>query len=352
MNIEVPRGERTEIGLAYHYRDDVPEVLAKWVEELTPGSTLNLIVPDIAFFVQNYRRGCLDAFHALVVGGDNDKAYQYRTAFDEQTLAEAMRQAGLIDVRHYDRKPGYLHMAGDKPQTPIPALADISIHAVISQPRLGFTTFWMAIAEALMPLGIPIMEGGTAYWEQGMQGVIERTVSAATTPPDAILTLDHDTPPKTADILALKRILMEHPEVDAVVPLQASRHNGKSALFAMDLPTGVETLDAIPASYFKHPIARITRGHFGCTLIRRRVFEVLPKPWFPGRTDAQGSYGVGKIDPDCGFWDQFIRHGLQLRLATRVRVPHLVLMMAWPDHKFEAIYQTIDDYRKNGPPNV
>lgn len=346
-----PRGERIEIGLAYHYRDEVPKVLAQWVEELTPGSTLNLIVPDFAFVAQNYRPGMIEPFHELVVGGANEAVLQYRCAFDERTLAEFMRQAGLIDVRHYDRKPGYLHMAGDKPESPIPVIGDLTIHAVISQPRLGFTAFWMAITEALLPLRIPLMEGGTAYWEQGMQVVIERALSTATTPPDAVLTLDHDTPPQATDILALKRILMEHPEVDAIVPLQASRHR-KSSLFAMDLPTGVESLDAVPESYFKHPLARIVRGHFGCTLIRRRVFEVLPKPWFPGRTDAQGSYGPGKVDPDCGFWDQFIKAGLQLRLATRVRVPHLVLMMAWPDKKFEPVYQTIEDYRTNGRPNV
>lgn len=353
MTLGITRGERTEIGLSYFYRDQVPGVLAQWVDELTPGSTLNIVVPDFAFVAANYRPGLIGPFHELVVGGDNETVRQFRCAFDERTLAEAMRQAGLIDVRHYDRKPGYLHMAGDKPEGPTPVIGDLSIHAVISQPRLGFTAFWMSITEALLPLGIPLMEGGTAYWEQGLQTVIERALSAAPkSPPDAVLTLDHDTPPTAGDILALKRILQEHPEVDAVVPLQASRHNGKSALFAIDLPTGVESLDAIPASYFKHPLARIVRGHFGCTLIRRRVFEILPKPWFPGRTDAQGSYGVGKVDPDCGFWDQFIRHGLQLRLATRVRVPHLVLMMAWPDYKFEAVYQTIEDYRKNGRPNV
>lgn len=344
------RGERTEVGLAYHYKDDVPGVLAKWVEEITPGSTLNIQVPDFAFVVGSYRRGRMDAFHPLVVGGTNERTYQYRTAFDEASLAECMRQAGLIDIRHYDRKPGYLFMAGDKPEAAQPIIRDSRIHAVISLPRLGFNDMWLTVPEAIAPFSIPLTDARGAYWDQSMQTVIER-VLAGPAQPDIIWTFDYDTVCESSDIQALRRIMIEHPEVDAVIPLQSNRHT-KTALFAMDLPTGVETLDAVPASYFKHPIARITRGHFGCTPIRRRVFEALSKPWFKGHPDGQGSFGTGKLDPDCGFWDAFIRAGFQLRMATKVRVGHLVLMIAWPDETFAPAYQTVEDYRTHGRPPI
>ena len=350
MNFHAARGERTEMRLAFHYREEVPKVLAQWVDEITPGSTLNLVVPDFAFVASAYRPGLIEPFHELVVGGDNEDASQYRSAFDERTLAELMRQAGLVDIRHYDRKPGYLFMAGDKPVAPVPVIGDLSIHAVISLPRLGFNDMWLTVPEALAQFSIPLTDARGAYWDQSMQTVIER-VLAGDKKPDIVWTFDYDTVCESSDIAALKRIMAEHPEVDAVIPLQSSRHS-KSALFSMDLPTGVESLDAIPASYFKHPIARVIRGHFGCTAIRSHVFDALPKPWFRGHPDTHGSFGKGKLDPDCGFWDEFIKAGFQLRLATKVRVGHLVLMVSWPDEKFEPRYQTVEDYRANGRPDV
>jgi hypothetical protein len=352
LNIHNVVGERYEVGLAYHYHDDVQNVLNQWVDELTPGSTLKLLVPDAAFIAKAYRPGFVGAFHQLIVGGSNERVQQYRSAFDERTLAEAMRQAGLIDVRHYHREPGYLHMAGEKPVMPCPVPVALNIHAVITLPRLGFNDMWLTVPEALQPHRITLTDSRGAFWDQSFQTVIERVLAGEKGPvPDAIMAFDYDTVCDAGQVAALKRIMEEHPEIDAVFPLQSSRHKGTS-LFAIDLPTGVESLDAIPASVFKHPVARAVRGHFGCTIIRRRVFEALPKPWFRGQPDPTGSFGKGRVDPDIAFCDSFITAGFELRLATKVRVGHLMLMIAWPDEKFEAGYQTIEDYRTNGRPNV
>lgn len=321
------------------YADGYTELVRR-VALMQTGATLRLSVPDFAFAVSGYqqRTGALPMLLSVSSPEDSASAAWY----DESALAEAMRQAGLVDIRRWMRKGQTLCLAGTKPAIPASVDSEMSIAAVLSLPRLGFNTFWAAALEALAPLGIPLMDARSAFWEQGMQRAIGKTLDERK--PDAVLCLDYDTPPHAGAIKALRRVMQEHPEIDAVVPLQSSRH-GDKCLFSIDLPPGVESLDAIPASVFAYPLTPITRAHFGCTLIRASAFAKLPKPWFKTIADPNGDFEEGRIDADVYFWKQFIECGLKPVLANRVRIGHVVEMVKVPGPDFGPIYLTPEEYR-------
>lgn len=314
--------------------------LARRVELMPPGETLKLSVPDFASAAARYQRHDgtpLPAILGVEMGHIDAPAAWY----DIGILAEIMRQAGLIDIHRWKREEGLLCLAGKKPRAALAPSADLKIVAVLSLPRLGFSTFWAMALEALAPLHIPLVDARSPFWDQGMQGGI---IEAMAQEPDAILCLDYDAPFHTGTVKALHRVLREHSEVDAVVPLQSSRHNDK-CLFSIDLPEGVESLDAIPESVFMHPLKSITRGHFGCTLIRASVFRTLPKPWFLNVPGQDGNYGDGRLDADVYFWKKFIDHGLRAELATRIRIGHIVEMVKVPGPDFQPRYLTPEQFR-------
>lgn len=314
--------------------------LARRVELLEPGDMVKISTPDFASAAARYQQRDGSTLPAII-GISMPNIDAPAAWYDKATLAELMRQCGLIDIHQWKREAEMLCLAGSKPKAPVVPNADLKIVAVLSLPRLGFNTFWAMALEALSPLGIPLIDSRTPFWEQGMQEVIGRVLGQE---PDAILCLDYDSPFHTGTVKALRRVLQEHPEVDAVIPLQSSRHNDK-CLFSIDLPEGVESLDAIPASVFAAPLTTVTRGHFGCTLIRASVFSKLPKPWFVTTPDAEGGYGPGRTDADVYFWKKFIKHGFNAQLATRIRIGHLVEMVKIPGPDFSPVYLTPEQFR-------
>jgi predicted SAM-dependent methyltransferase len=89
--------------LEHFKRRDVGRVLKEWARVLKPGGTLRISVPDFAKLCEVYQRyGKLD----LVVGalfGRQDYLYNiHYNVFDYAALADALSQAGFVDVRSYD----------------------------------------------------------------------------------------------------------------------------------------------------------------------------------------------------------------------------------------------------------
>lgn len=333
------------------YRSALP-VLEHWASRLKPGGIIQVIVPNMGAIARGYLKGVggIDILSLLYGPQDYDDD-TYRSSYNEGTLAEYMRQVGLVEVRPYKPTAERIYLEAMKPLAPIVSDRKLKIEAVISVPRLGFMDNFGCVFDALVPLGIGFHRYGGPSWGESLQCVIEDVLSKSK--PDIILSLDYDTVFTADDIRKLERFMREYPDVDALAPLQSNRHNDQP-LFAMGaaMPFGVTDTDAIPASVFKPSVVRVERAHFGLTMLRASSLAKVSKPWFFGHAGPDGSWREGKLDADIAFWVRFKEAGLKVCLAPSVKVGHLVEMVKWPGVDYQAVYQTIEDYRKEGKPDA
>jgi tRNA (mo5U34)-methyltransferase len=222
----------------------------------------------------------------------------------------------------------------------------LTVAAVMSVPRLGFQDNSFCVFEALVPLKIPVVKTQGAFWgqclERGMQEQIDRNF-------DAILTVDYDTVFKLEDVQTLIGLMIDHPEADAIVPLQCGR-SGMSALMTVKTKSGqVRTI--LDRQEFGPDLTQVATGHFGLTLLRTESLLKMPHPWFLGQPAPDGQWGPGRIDDDIYFWKQAEKIGLKVYSANRVVLGHLELVVTWPDDNLVAAYQPTSDFRDNGKPS-
>jgi hypothetical protein len=208
------------------------------------------------------------------------------------------------------------------------------VSAVMSVPRLGFIDNFASILEGILPLGISPMLCQGAYWAQSLENGMVSQVKAGA---DAILTIDYDSVFSKADVRELIRLLDEHPEAAAIVPVQAGRIAGNLPLATIRGGDG-KLLASVPRDAFLPELTPITTGHFGFTLIRTAALQAIPHPWLHGRPNEKGEWGDGRVDDDISFWYLLEKHGLRVYLANRIVVGHLELMAMWPDGDFKPTY--------------
>lgn len=228
---------------------------------------------------------------------------------------------------------------------PVTRSKPFKVGAVMSVPRLCFHDTMFCALEALLPLKIQMFKVQGAFWGQCLERGIQTQIDNGC---DAILTIDYDTLFKQSDIEDLIRLMLEHPEADAIVPIQASRC-GTKPLFTIKSPSG-QVLSAIERGSLAGDLTKIATGHFGLTLLRTSSLMKLPHPWFLSRPDIDGQWGPQRVDEDIAFWKLMERQGQSAYLANRVVVGHMALMSMWPDTNLQTFYQNPDDYFKQGKP--
>lgn len=287
-----------------------PAVLKEWARVLRIGGSLRVAVPEGAMIDREYLRGLFDA-------------------------------AGLVLLRPWAGEAG-LALEGTKPSA-----LEFKVSAAMSVPRLGFMDNFSSCFDGLVPLGIRLRRQGGAFWGQALTKCLEIILDADK--PDAILVLDYDTVFELRHVAHLMQLMMCHPEVDALAPIQSSRHL-RTALFTVEGPDGKAT-GRIPFTAFEPDIQQILTAHFGLTLIRADKLRTLPKPWFYSTPDAEGRWEDGKIDDDIQFWKAWRENGNTLYLANRVAVGHAELMIRWPGKDLQAIYQPMTEFHKGGVPD-
>lgn len=218
----------------------------------------------------------------------------------------------------------------------------IRIAAVMSLPRVGFLDSYESICQALATAGIPRHLGWGVYWHHSLSRGIVAALEA-TDPEgyeyDYILTADYDSFVLPEDVTALATILAQHPEVDAVVPMQIKRGGSLEVLAGWSGGRDL-TREFIP----------IDTGHFGFTLFRRSFFDQMPPVWFKESADENGHWGANRTDADIAFWRAAKAAGLNTVLATRVVLGHGEEVISYPrivNGKIEKVYQSAIDWQAN-----
>jgi hypothetical protein len=213
----------------------------------------------------------------------------------------------------------------------------------MSVPRLGFMDNFFC-AYQLPTLGIELRKHSGAFWGQCLTRAIEESLKDE---PEFILTVDYDTVFTKDDVRSLMLLMMQHPEIDALAPLQASR---TKATPLMTIKQDGQNVSAVSWETFKPATTAISTAHFGLTLIRAERLRELPRPWFTGTPDDDGGWGEGRTDDDIHFWRQWESAGFSLHLANRVTVGHAELMIRWPGQDLQATYQHPADFWESGKP--
>jgi tRNA (mo5U34)-methyltransferase len=228
---------------------------------------------------------------------------------------------------------------------PTVSVSPLNVCAVMSVPRLGFQDNMECAFSALMPLKIPLINVQGAFWgqclERGMQMLIDNNA-------DVVITIDYDTVFTKSDIIELVRLMREHPEATAIVPIQCGRGNRK-ILTSMKTKTGQMRAN-VPLSELKAETTKISTGHFGLTAIRTKHLLDIPHPWLWGQPNGDNQWGPGRVDDDIYFWRQLEKNGKTVLLANRIVVGHLELLVSWPDENLAPIFQMPGEFHDKGRP--
>jgi len=344
------------------------EVLREWVRVLKPGGILKIAVPDFrkiaAAYLSPSDKNEAWNIAGYAMGGQTDEHDFHKAIFDEEGLTEAFAALGLVDITHWTSEiedcaslPVSLNLQGRKPAQgeqvrQEPATGRIprgTVNAVMSMPRLAFTSNMFCGFNALVPHGINIRNSTSAFWGQGLSECF-RGVMEQETPPKYILTIDYDTIFTAEDVWRLYALMESNAHVDAVCPLQMKR-GCESPLFRLTGGTAAGGMVNIPRADLEQDLIELQSGHFGLTLLRVAALTEVEKPYFLHAPDAEGEWGDGRVDEDIYFWQNWRRSGKTLYLAPTVNVGHIEMVCLWADeNEMKTIYQNVGDFNKVGKP--
>lgn len=326
----------------------IEAVIKDWVRCLKKGGKLKIAVPDFAQIAQGYLEGNYQPTESFILGGQQDANDYHKAMFDRDRLRTLLAGAGLVLIKSWkseiDDCAGYpisLNLEARKPH-----VSELKVSGVMSVPRLGFMENFFCCIEAVIPCHVKLRRHEGVFWGQSLTKVITRTIQEDE--PDAILTIDYDSIFEPHHLAKLMQTLMLYPEIDALAPIQSSRHVPTS-LFTVHGPDG-DNAPEIPRSRFDGDTTPVATAHFGLTLIRTEALKKIEKPWFHSIPSKNGDWGEGHLDEDIVFWRQWEAAGNSLHLANRVAIGHGEFVGRWPDTNLNTIYQSTSDFRENGPP--
>lgn len=222
----------------------------------------------------------------------------------------------------------------------------MNVRVITGVPRdMGFRAHWHCQREALFPLGLMPVEASGCFWNEQLENLIELAIRDGF---DYVLTIDFDTifdRQHVEDMLALGE---RNPQADVIVPWFMRRDTDERNF-------GVRRDDGtfrrrFSEEEFEPELMPIHTGHFGFTLIRLAALEKMPRPLLWAQPDENGRWFEGCVQSDIYFFNQVKAHGLNLCLATQIRVGHLQQVISWPTKDFGIEHQYVEAFRKEGTP--
>jgi predicted SAM-dependent methyltransferase len=328
---------------------EVSHVVNEWARVLKPGGWLKIAVPDFDWIARQYLSGQNINVQGYTMGGQENESDYHKTVFDKSCLRDVMAAAGLVDMQawksdlpdcaSYDCS---LNLMARKP-VPVPKM---NIGCAMSVPRLGFQDNFFSWAAALMPFGIVPTRYEGCFWGQCLERVMTDMVDKF----DWILTLDYDSVFTRDQVGALLRLAHEHPEADAIAPMQMARGRDTSKPLLVIRGEDGQVTTRMDIEQFAPPLLKVETAHFGMTLIRTEKLRQMPHPWFLGQPNEDGTWGEGRIDDDIYFWHRWRDAGHSVYVANRVVIGHAELMVTWPDHELNPIHQYPSDFHEKGMP--
>jgi hypothetical protein len=323
-------------------------VVADWVRCLKRGGRLQIAVPDFEKIAQNYLEGKYQPHESFILGGQQDANDYHKAMFDRDRLKKLLAGAGLVLIEEWKSEiadcaayPISLNLEARKPH-----VSRLTVSGCMSTPRLGFMDNFFSCFEACVPCNVKLRKHGGAFWGQSMTKVFERTIEQDS--PDLILTIDYDSVMTAGHLSRMIQTMMLYPEIDALAPIQSSRHHG-TTLFTVATEPG-KNAEALPRSALAGDTTPVSTAHFGLTLLRANKVAALPKPWFQSVPSENNDWGEGHVDEDIQFWRKWEAAGNSLHLANRVAIGHMELLVKWPDINLTTFHQPVTDYQKNGVP--
>jgi len=319
-------------------------VLMEWARVLKPGGIMRLAVPDFEKLVHAYRTKSPGPLVQYLMGGQADDNDYHRCIFDRDMLSSLMSEAGLIDIREWQAdaqdcaaKPVSLNLQGMKPRE-----FKGRVKCVMSVPRLGFMDNFTCWSEALIPLGITPLTVQGAFWGQCLERAMEQVEDDA----DWILTVDYDSFFTLDNVRLLLLEAANHPEADAIAPIQMKRGSSPVPLLTRRNADGSMMMSG-PVADFREPMMPVYTSHFGCTLIRVEALKRLPHPWFKGKPNSEGRWGDGRTDDDIWFWKRWAEVGNTVYSANQVIIGHGEYTILWPDRQMRPMHQMPHDWREH-----
>lgn len=344
----------------YPYEQTVT-VLQEWARVLEPGGVLKVAVPDFDKIVEAYEGGEDAPIEGWIMGGHVDRYDMHGAIFNREKLKAALQAAGLVDIQAWEPEPdtddcaalpvslnlqGRKPREGEEPETETLVVPDMDVVAAMSVPRLGFMDHFYCCFRALLPLNINLRKYTGAFWGQCIERCLMQILEEDR--PDAILCMDYDSIFRRDDVVALMRLLAEHPEADAVAALQLHQSEQRPLFTLEDQQWDREV--KVDRAVFDDDLTQVRTAHFGLTLLRAEALRKMPHPWFWAQPDDEGTWGDTRTDADIWFWRQWEKHGNTLYSANRVPIGHAQLLVRWPDINMEPLYQTPSDFYVDGPP--
>ena len=219
---------------------------------------------------------------------------------------------------------------------------DIRVRAVMSMPRLSFTSNHMVWWKALLPLGIePLIIQG-AFWSQCLSRGFEQVLDEC----EYILALDYDTFMLREDIEQILATTLAL-QCEALAPFQTKRDDGRPMITPLGTFNGAGTTKSggLDPEWFRAPAQEVDAAHFGCTVISTAALRRMKKPWFWSTPSERADWNDGRVDDDMFFWQQWKASGLRCFVTPRVVVGHGEYVITWPGATLgAAVHQSTRDF--------
>jgi len=318
--------------------------IKEWVRVLKPGGRLRIAVPNIEQVIKKFQAGDIPPeLLSMWLHGTADVDHdRHQAEFTYAYLEQIFRRLGLTRVGKWDAEykdcsalPDSLNVEGYKRVITVPAKPRVVM--ALSTPRFGPIDFYSGVIETARELGWQFMEHGGTEWGRGLTQAIVKSIKQYD--PDYIMCLDYDSVFTADDCRKLLQIMQENPEIGAAYPVEAHRHQ--------DCPLGYDT-GRVPQLDYTGPLTDVPSGHFGCTIIRRQVFEDLEHPWFMSLPNPVTGLWADALDADLHFWAKMQVNGWRTVQANEIQIGHMEFCIKWIVDGGIA-WQPIQHYRRHGP---